>query len=938
MNHQIFSLAIAALLSLAASATFSEESPDFARHVLPILSDKCFVCHGPDAKKDQLRLDSFAAASADLGGYRAIDPKNPHASELIARIDHPSDPMPPKKADKKLTRQERETLRQWVQSGGAYSKHWAFVPPKNPEGPEDTIDSFVEKKLEGIDLAPAKPADKPTLARRAALIVTGLPPEPSQLRRFLSDSSPAAYEILIDDLITSPRFGEHQARYWLDAVRYGDTHGLHLDNRRGIFPYRDWVIRAFNNNLPFDEFITWQLAGDLFPSPTLEQLVATGYVRMNPTTSEGGAIPAEFQAKNNFDRTENLGSVFLGMTLNCARCHSHKYDPVTQREYYEMLAFFNSTAEAPLDGNAYQYPPVVEAPSSQSGWNHWKVLAEQRNRLVAKTGQYLAKNPTAAARAWQQAKLTLKWTTKNWRMSKAVSIDQPKPSDEESWKNLADSAALSRERFGNAGTANWIAFSVTLPQAQTLLCKVQAGPGSELSISDEPGQPAAKLSLIRRDAGAHTLTAKLAGIDRRTKLSVQLINPWESFARNGKWNSADSLDRVLMAGDPNLSVFPKEIQKEAAQLGEKLVAARAGFTTSLIAGDLPKPRETRLLDRGEYDRPVGDPLAPGVFAAMNPFPENAPKNRLGLAQWLTSPDHPLTGRVLVNRFWQSVFGDGLVRTPEDFGLQGKYPTHPRLLDWLTRQFIDKGWNYKTLVKTMVMSRTFQQDSAWRDDLIDPDNLNLARGPGFRLDAEVIRDTGLWVAGLLQPAMGGEGVKPWQPEGMWEALAHPASNTKLYVPDLDNRINRRSIYVYWKRTSPHPMMTLFDAPNRESSCVRRSRGNTPLQSLGLLNEPQRVSMARAAARRLVRSAKSDRDRLDLIFGLVSCRPPNEAEIRSCLELLEKARTRYASHPEDAEALLSSGRESGLLGDNLAETAAWAQVTSTVLASDTAILLY
>ena len=358
---------------------------------MPILSDKCFACHGPDTQKDaDLRLDSYSEATRDLGGYRAIDPAAPEESEVLGRLFDVDDPMPPEDADKQLSDEEREILAKWVRQGGAYADHWAFVPPRKetPAGADSedgsVIDAFVAQRLKNAKIDFAPEADRSTLARRVALVLTGLPPEPEQLRRFLADTGESAYERLVDELMTSPRFGEHQARYWLDAVRYGDTHGLHLDNRRGIYPYRDWVVRAFNDNLPLDDFITWQLAGDLLPDPTMEQLIATGYVRMNPTTAEGGAIPEEFQVKNSFDRTETLGTVFLGMTLSCARCHTHKYDPIPQTEYYRLLAFFNSTAENPMDGNAYEYGPLLKVPADQDAWTRWMELKSERDQLVRK--------------------------------------------------------------------------------------------------------------------------------------------------------------------------------------------------------------------------------------------------------------------------------------------------------------------------------------------------------------------------------------------------------------------------------------------------------------------------------------------------------------------------------------------------------------------------
>ncbi len=787
---------------------------NFARDILPVLSNKCFVCHGPDSgDEDQLRLDSFDAATSDRGGYRAIDPDAPEESEILARLQDTAAPMPPPDAEKQLTDAERGLLVRWIRQGGKYEKHWAFVPPRkelpagySTLGADEAIDAFVLAGLEerGIGFAPQ--ADLTTLARRAALVLTGLPPEPEQLAAFLADDRSDAYERLVDQLLASPRYGEHQARYWLDAVRYGDTHGLHLDNRRGIYPYRDWVVRALNENLPLDDFITWQLAGDLLPNPTLQQLVATGFVRMNPSTAEGGVIPDEFQAKNNFDRTETLGTVFLGMSLTCARCHSHKYDPIPQTEYYRLLAFFNSTAESPLDGNSYTYGPVHKAPQDQAAWAKWQVLESARTELLA--------------------------------------------------------------------------------EAQT-------------RVDDGVDLPA--------DAAK-------------------------------KWREGSDGDRLIMLADPRGVFASLPLHEKARELAQQIADAEKDFTTTLVAQDLPQPRPTRLLRRGEYDLPVGDPLEPDVLTVMGSLPDDAPRNRLGLARWLTSRDHPLVSRVLINQIWLRVFGDGLVRTPEDFGVQGEQPTHPELLDWLAVELQDSGWDLKHMLRLMVTSRTFRQSSAWREGIDDPKNRLLARGPSYRLDAEVLRDVALWASGLLDPNMGGEGVKPYQPAGMWKAMAHPASNTKEYVRDNGSKLYRRSLYVYWKRTSPHPMMTLFDAPSRESSCIRRSRTSTSLQSLGLLNETQRIEMSRTLAERLLREGADDSQRLDLLFRWLACRPPNGDERSACEQLLQAMRERYTGAEQDAMALLSIGdapRDETL---QPAEHAAWTQLAAAVLASDVAILLY
>jgi mono/diheme cytochrome c family protein len=773
---------------------------DFATQVLPILSDKCFACHGPDTKKKSLvRLDSYQAATRDLGGYQALVPGDTEQSEIVFRMNDEDDPMPPKDA-KPLTDEERDLIERWIAQGGAYADHWAFVPPTKRLPAEhtgsDAIDYAVTKQLKANNIDFAPEADKATLARRVSLVLTGLPPGLEELDAFLKDDNPGAYERLVDQFLASPRFGEHQARYWLDAVRYGDTHGLHLDNKRGIHPYRDWVVRAFNDNLPIDEFIEWQLAGDLLDSPSLSQLVATGFVRMNPTTAEGGVIPAEFQAKNTFDRVETVGTVLMGMTLQCARCHTHKYDPITHNEYFELAAFFNSTAESPLDGNKFEYKPVIKAPADQAAWEQWLAIeAEARLLLVA--------------------------------------------------------------------------------------------------VEQTPNVNAATVSELAK--------------------RIKAI--------------ADSNDERLA-----------EHRKAAQDLLKRVEEAQKAFTTTLVAKELPKPRETKVLLRGEYSQPIGDPLKPSVFEVMGELPDDLPKNRLGLAKWLTSRDHPLTARVTINRVWQRVYGYGLVRTPEDFGLQGEQSTHPALLDYLAVELQDSGWDLKHMLKLMVTSETFKQSAVHRKGIEDPENRLFARGPSHRLDAEEIRDVALWASGLLQDEMGGAGIKPYQPPNMWKQLSHPASNTKQYKQDTGEKLYRRSLYVYWKRTSPHPMMTLFDAPSRETSCVRRSKTNTSLQSLGLLNETQRIELARSLAQRLIQHEKEDAKRLDKLFLLLGSRPANKAERDACMALLQQMKERYTAAQDDAKALLSTGEAPRDETLDAAEHAAWTQVCVTVLASDVAIRLY
>ena len=787
------------MLAFSRGALNAADTPvDFAREILPVLSNKCFVCHGPDSrKKDLLRLDSFEGATRDLGGYRAINTSNPAKSEIIARINSADDSMPPEKAEKKLTPAERKLIQRWVLQGGGYTKHWAFVPPTKPTTPSQghPIDAFVRSGFESKGVSFATEADKSTLARRLALVLTGLPPGPALLESYLKDKNKNAYERLVEEFLSDPRYGEHQARYWLDAVRYGDTHGLHLDNKRGIYPYRDWVVRALNKNLPLDQFIEWQLAGDLLPNPTMEQLVATGFVRMNPTTAEGGVIPAEFQAKNNFDRTETLGTVFLGMTMICSRCHTHKYDPIKQTEYYQLMAFFNSTAEGPLDGNKYEYAPVIKVPSNQSTWEAWEAFKAKQIKLV----------------------------------------------------NQAE------------------------------------------------------------------------------KLKSELDKKWAKAGRDERFQTLAKPDQHL-----------EKLQKEASDIAKKITDAKAKFTTTLVAKELGKPRETKLLQRGEYNLPTGEALQPDVLKVMSPFPEGAPRNRLGLAKWIAGAENPLTARVVVNRFWQMHFGTGIVKSSEDFGAQGEWPTHPALLDWLATEFVRGGWNRKAMHKLIVMSATYQQVTRVSLGLleVDPANRLFARGPRFRLPAEMIRDHALASSGLLVGRLGGESVRPYQPPGLWDDVVY--ENVPRFVQDHGGKLYRRSMYTYWKRSVPPPNMQAFDAPSREVCVLTRAKTNTPLAALVLMNDPTFVEASRKLAGRVLRDGGATAEsRLTLLHRLVCGRRPTERELGLLSGALAELQTSFRAEPEAARRLMAVGESPHDPALDAVELAAYASLANAVLGTDEAI---
>lgn len=743
----------------------------------------------------------------------------------------------------------------WPSKSEAAEKHWAFVPPTRED--DRNIDWFIEQRFAAKNIVFSKEANRLTLGRRLALTLTGLPLRPERARAFVEDPNPRAYERLVDELLASQRFGEHQARYWLDAVRYADTHGLHMDNRRAIFPYRDWVIRAFNANLPLNHFIQWQVAGDLYGDSLIDRKIATGFIRLNPTTGEDGSLYEEFQAVNTFDRIETLGTALLGMTLSCARCHDHKYDPISQKEYFRLFAYFNNTSEPSLDDGVYRYEPVIMVPKNSQQRQQLEVLRRAR----AKPGGLPARIFTG------KPLMNPGWNSTNWLVSRVQPADESMPPRKRRFTVRGLPGQSHEDLPDSIGEARWVTFSLQLKRDRVIWLRYRSGPGHELLVDDLIQTNRSRFVPLALKQGSHSIAIKVTGTPDKEPLEVVLH------------------DSVHSKISPTLLLTEQEQSNPKAlpQL-EKLAAIEDQLVPTLSAEERTPVRVTRVLKRGQYDRPIGDPLLPGIPEVFSSTKTALPTNRLGLAQWLVARDNPLVARVLVNRLWQQVFGEGLVRTPEDFGTRGEPPTHPGLLDWLAIELIDSGWNMKHVLKLMVTSRTFRQQSLWRKDVDDPENRLWIRGPRHRLDAEVLRDVGLWAGGILDQTMGGEGVKPWQPAGLWKALAHPMSNTRIYEPDPDELSYRRSIYLYWKRSSPHPMMTLFDAPTREASCVRRSRGNTAAQSLALLNERQRVQMAKAIAKRLI-TEKNDHARIQKLYWLLTGRSPRDSELQTCTTLLK-----------------------------------------------------
>jgi hypothetical protein len=785
---------------VAAAVAPAAERPNYNRDIRPILSANCFGCHGPDEhdRKAGLRLDvpQPATPAAD-SGLPAIVPGRPDASELVARIvaDDPDHIMPPPESNKKLTAVQKDTLRRWIAAGAVYEPHWSYLPPVRPEvpavrnaaWPKNPIDRFILARLDAEGLAPAPEADRSTLVRRLALDLTGLPPTRAEAEEFLADESPDAYGRLVDRLLASPQYGERMAVDWLDAARYADTNGHQVDRDRENWPWRDWVIRAFNDNMPFDRFTIEQLAGDLLPNPTRDQRVATGFHRNHMLNEEGGVIAEEFLAELTGDRVETTATVWLGQTFNCCRCHNHKFDPLTQREFYSLKAFFHNVDEKGVgDYEAHirvNAPPFLRLPTPEQE----AALADLKARIAA------AEQKLEAARADR------KRAEEQTARQAAAAADKP----------AADAA--------------------------------------------EPKAP-----------GGSPATA--------------------------------AADAVKLA------------ESELNQLRKAHGSLEQSIPTALVMEERPAPRKTFILNRGDYSSP-GEEVTAATPAALPAMAADLPKNRLGLARWLVAADNPLTPRVTVNRLWQSFFGTGLVATTEDFGSQGSPPSHPDLLDWLAVEFRETGWDVKRLVRLMVTSAAYRQASAIPPGLAgrDPQNRLLARGPRFRLQAEFVRDQAIAASGLLVPRIGGPSVKPYHPPGLYEQVVNQRDNPNpTYEQGTGEALHRRSLYTYWKRSVPHPAMLAFDAPFRETCSVKRSRTNTPMQALALMNDPTFVEASKFLAARMIREGGSDAaGRIAHGFWLVLARPPEPREVDVMAKVLERFQAEYAAAPAAARALLEVG---------------------------------
>ncbi len=977
----------AALLCAVLAGPARAEAPpvEYNRDVRPILADACFHCHGPDRarRKAGLRLDTAEGATADLGeGTRAVVPGRPDQSELLRRVSSADDEqrMPPPRSGRKLTSAQVEVLRRWIGQGAKWQKHWAFLTPRRPAlpplkdrgWPRNPIDAFILARLEREGLRPSPEADRTTLIRRATLDLTGLPPTPAEVGAFLADTSPEAYERVVDRLLASPRYGERMAVRWLDAARYADTNGYQNDGERTMWRWRDWVIDACNANLPYDRFTVEQIAGDLLPGATLGQRLATGFNRNHRGNAEGGIIPEEYAVEYVVDRVETTATVFLGLTLGCARCHDHKYDPLSQREFYQVFAYFNNVPER---GKAVKYgnsPPLVRAPTREQ--------REQLARLEAELARAesdwagLGARLDAAQRQWEEAGAAK--APADWNIEDRLLVRLPR-----------DGGTLGRRvlEAGDVGNFGYLdKFSIALrvnprgPRGGTLVSRMADTARAEgYSVGLEGGR--VQVNLVKRwldDAlrveteralepgrwyhvlvtydGSRVADGVKVYIDGRPeKLKVHLDDLNQDFRTReplrvgGGGGPAGRFDGridevrvyrdrlspeeagVVACADPVAAIAALPPAKRTAQQSRKVRAyflAKSApaplrqawgrvvglrrqrerlvesFPTSMVMQEMPVPRETHLLLRGQYDRP-GPKVAPGVPASLTPLPAGAANNRLGLARWLVDPANPLTARVAVNRYWEAYFGTGLVKTAEDFGTQGEWPSHPELLDWLATEFVRTGWDVKAMQRLIVTSATYRQSSRATPELLrrDPDNRMLARGPRFRLPAETVRDQALAVSGLLAERVGGPSVKPYQPDGLWRELA----DTK-YVRSRGADLYRRSLYTFWKRTVAPPEMMTFDAAGREACTVRRARTNTPLQALTLMNDVTYVEAARVLAQRVMREAgPTPEARLTLAFRLATARPPRPAELRVLVGNFEGHLAQYRADRDAALKLLGAG---------------------------------
>ncbi|MDZ4850616.1 MAG: PSD1 and planctomycete cytochrome C domain-containing protein [Pirellulaceae bacterium] len=1022
----IGSMSIGLIASDETSSAADLAPISFQRDIRPLLSDHCFACHGPDEQKreSELRLDQFEGAM----NRGALVPGDSEESLVWQRIssDDPETLMPPPHFNKPLNPTQRELIRRWIESGAEFQQHWAFVAPQKPtvpaNGEENPIDAFLLQRLQKDNLRLSRPADPRTLIRRITLDLTGLPPTPADVEAFVADKSDDAVTRLIESLMSRVSYGEHMARYWLDLARYADTHGLHLDNERSMWPYRDWVVRAFQQNIPFDEFTRWQLAGDLLDNPTREQLIASGFNRCNVTTSEGGSIAEEWVYRYAVDRTTTAAEVWMGLTAGCAVCHDHKFDPLSTREYYSMYAFFHSAADPAMDGNKVDTPPILKLRSDDesqkiAALNRKLTKADRDYKKAISEFDYVdpgEQDPPPPMRTldsvWFEdafpsgAKLQNTgealmliddeqgpvFSGKFAVRRKASGLGQDNfnegaeamvfptggkifvqcfldPDDPpetimlqfhtDGWKHRAVWGAEEKIGFGKANTpekflAGELPATGQWVELEINPAKVGLKAGSKITgfaFTQFGGTVTWDQLCVRSKidtANDPTWSYKIWKDRNAAKPVKELPDDLKEIVRSKKiedWTEKEAqrifeqwLEKIYVDDDQALKSF----KDKKTSIAKEIEAVDANVPFTFVMADLPKSRESFVMIRGAYDKP-GEKVTRQVPSFLPPLPakiEGSEYDRLDLANWLVSGAHPLTARVTVNRLWQQFFGTGLVKTSSDFGSQGEPPSHPELLDWLAVQFVEDGWDVQRFAKRILTSKAYRQSSAVTEALLqhDPENRLLARGPRFRLDAEIIRDQALFVSGLLVDEVGGKGVKPYQPPNIWEPVGFGNSNTRNYTQGSGDELYRRSLYTFLKRTAPPPFMSTFDAPNREQSCANRERSNTPLQALQLMNDIQHVEAARNFAQRiLLEGGKQPKQRVRWAWQIVTGRYPNGVELKMANEFLAQLLKRYDQDKESAKQLVGYGESKADASVEPSELAAYTLLANLILNLDESI---
>jgi hypothetical protein len=1028
---------------------------EFNRDIRPILSDNCFACHGPDAMTRQggLRLDQAedARAKSDSGKI-ALVPHKPDESELVRRIvsDDANSVMPPAESGKHLTAHQIDLLKRWVAQGAPYQRHWSLVTPTRPRleleeitGALGPIDVFVRNRLRHEGLTPNPPADPERLIRRITLDLTGTPPTLEDVDEFLADRAPDAYEKVVDRLLASPRYGERVTVDWLDAARFADTHGFNNDTTRSMWRWRDWTINAFNANMPFDQFLTEQLAGDLLPDPTLDQLIATGFNRNHVINSEGGIIPEEYRVEYVADRVHTTATVFLGLSMGCVRCHDHKFDPITQREYYQFFAFFNQLDEKGEDGRRGNAEPRIQAPTPEQAERkaamahtlEWlkKAIDERLQQQCASVSEgesrlrevYQPKsdqvqpifrfplNESAGDVVWGYGNSRLKGTVIGKLERVAGKLDGAIKFDGNTQVEFGDAASFERtDKFSQGAWVNveskepgaviarmdseadYRGFDLQLERGKLTAHLIHRWPDNSLQVVTKSEVPLNQWThvFMTYDGSSKaeglklyingqvqnvevkqnrltdtTITSKPLRVGRRShdspfKGAIDEVRIYDRELSADEVQSVfqydgipDLLDLPASARTPQqteaiaqsvLFHFDQEFQslnRRQAEQNQLKAELENAIPSAMVMREMAQPRPTYFLKRGQYDA-HGDEVQPGVPASLPPFPADVPRNRLGLAQWMLLPDHPLTSRVAVNRKWALFFGNGLVETVEDFGSQGQWPSHLDLLDWLAVEFSGHGgngskWDGKRLDRSIVLSATYRQSSRLSPELLERDPLNrlLSHGARFRLQAEAIRDNALAIAGLLSDRTGGPSVSPYQPEGLWDDVAVGADyEGTVYKLDKGEGLYRRSMYTFWKRTCPPPGLNTFDAPEREFCMARRSRTNTPLQALVLMNDPTYLEAARKLAERAITAGGSAPEaRVAYAFRTALSRKPTAGETEILLTTYRNRLANYQQNTSAAKSMLSIGASPHDTSINEAELAAWTSVMSVILNMDEAI---